>query len=145
MALDAFRATLGSLSGVTVQVEPVNADAERDGLLRADLQADVESALRRAGFEVLTPSELFARVPGTPALHLDVMTVRFQERYVYSVRLELWQAVRLVRDPAVRALAVTWCAPQAIGMVTAGSLITVRETVRAGVDEFVRDCRAAAA
>lgn len=30
-------------------------------------------------------------------------------------------------------------------MVTTGSLITVRETVRAGVDEFVRDCRAAAA
>lgn len=44
MALEAFRATLGSLSGVTVQVEPVNADAERDGLLRADLQTDVESA-----------------------------------------------------------------------------------------------------
>lgn len=62
-----------------------------------------------------------------------------------SIRLELWQAARLARDPAVRALAVTWCAPQAIGIVTAGSLITVRETVGSAVDEFVRDCRAAAA
>ncbi len=53
MALEAFRATLRGLSGVNVQVEPVNADAERDGLLRADLQTDVESALREAGVEVV--------------------------------------------------------------------------------------------
>lgn len=144
MALEAFRATLGGLSGVNVQVEPVNADAEGDGLLRTDLQTDVESALREAGFEVVTQSRLFA-VPGTPVLHCDVMTAGFHERYVYSIRLELWQAVRLVRDPSAQALAVTWFAPQLIGMVTRESLFTLRQTVRSTVDEFVRDCRAAAA
>jgi len=145
MALEAFRATLRGLSGVNVQVEPVNADAEGDGLLRTDLQTDVESALREAGFEVVTQSRLFAAVPGTPVLHCDVMTAGFGERYVYSIRLELWQAVRLVRDPSAQALAVTWFAPQLIGMVTKESLFTLRQTVRSTVDEFVRDCRAAAA
>lgn len=145
MALEAFRATLGGLSGVNVQVEPVNADAEGDGLLRTDLQTDVESALREAGFEVVTQSRLFAAVPGTPVLHLDVMTAGFRGRYVYSIRLELWQAVRLVRDPSAQALAVTWFAPQLIGEVTRESLFTLRQTVRSTVDEFVRDCRAAAA
>jgi len=145
MALEAFRATLRGLSGVNVQVEPVNADAEGDGLLRTDLQTDVESALREAGFEVVTQSRLFAVVPGTPILHCDVMTAGFGERYVYSIRLELWQGVRLVRDPSAQALAVTWFAPQLIGMVTKESLFTLRQTVRSTVDEFVRDCRAAAA
>ena len=145
MALEAFRATLRGLSGVNVQVEPVNADAEGDGLLRTDLQTDVESALREAGFEVVTQSRLFAAVQGTPVLHLDVMTAGFRERYVYSIRLELWQAVRLVRDPSAQALAVTWCAPQLLGVVTRESLFTLRQTVRSTVDEFVRDCRAAAA
>ena len=145
MALDAFRATLRGLSGVNVQVEPVNADAERDGLLRTDLQNDVEMALRQAGFDVVTQSQLFAVIPGTPVLHLDVMTARFRGRYAYSIRLDLWQAARLVRDPTVQTLAATWCAPQLIGIVAADSLFTLRDTVRSTVDEFVRDSRAAAA
>lgn len=145
MPLEAFRTTLRGLSGVNVQVEPVNADAERDGLLRAELQTDVESALREAGVEVVAQSRLFAVVPGTPVLHLDVMTARFHGRYAYSIRLELWQAARLVRDPTVQTLAVTWFAPQLIGIVTADSLFTLRDTVRSAVDEFVRDSRTAAA
>jgi hypothetical protein len=34
MAMEAFRVTLAGLTAVNVQVEPVNADAERDGLVR---------------------------------------------------------------------------------------------------------------
>ncbi len=144
MALEAFRATLAGLTAVNIHVEPVNADAERGGLLRTDLEADVAAALRRAGIEVVTQSQLFATVPGTPVLHLDVMTVRLRRGYLYSVRLELWQAVYLMRDRTVQALAVTWCAPQLVGTVSATSVTTIRDTVRTALEEFVRDHHATA-
>ncbi len=144
MALEAFRATLAGLTALNIQVEPVNADAERDGLLRTDLEADVEAAVRRAGIEVVTQSLLFAAVPGTPVLHLDVMAVRLRRRYLYSVRLELWQAVYLMRDRTVQALAVTWCAPQLVGTVSAASVTTIRDAVRTALDEFVHDYQAIA-
>jgi hypothetical protein len=141
---EAFRATLAGLTAVNVQVEPVNADAERDGLAHADLQADAESALRAAGIAVLSQTELFLD-PATPLLHVDVMTVRLDGRYAYSVRLELWQAVRLVRDARLRTLAVTWSAPQLVGTVPADRLGELRPAVRAAVQAFVADVAAAAA
>ncbi len=138
LAVEAFRATLAGTTGVNVQVEPLNADAERDGLTSADLRADVESTLRAAGIGILSQAELFLE-PGTPFLHLDVMTIRLDGRYAYSVRLELWQAVRLVGDPSVQTLAVTWSRPQLVGTVSAERLIEIRSAVRAAVDAFVGD------
>jgi hypothetical protein len=143
MALEAFRTTVAGLTRLTVEVEPVNADAEADGLVHADLRAEVESTLRVAGFEVLDRARLFAVTSDTPVLHLDVMTVRLRRQYFYSVRLELWQAVRLVRDPGVGTLAVTWCSAQTMGVVPRQSLTTIRSTIRAAVDEFIGDCRPA--
>jgi hypothetical protein len=143
LVAEAFRATLEALPGVHVQVEPVNADAERDGLTRAALQAGVEAALLDAGISVFTQTQLFAEVPGTPVLHVDVMTVRLDGRYAYCVRLELWQAVRLVREPDVAALALTWSAPQVMGTVAAEALAGVRDAVRSAVADFAEECRLA--
>lgn len=145
MAMEAFRATLAGLTALTVQVEPVNADAERDGLIRSELAAEVEGLLRGAGLAVVGQTKLFADVPGTPVLHLDVMTIRLDGRYAYSVRLELWQAVALARDPSVRALAATWVRPQLVGIIAAESLANVRAVVRSAVDEFLDDRQAAGA
>jgi hypothetical protein len=139
MAIAAFAATLVGLTALNVQVEPVNADAEHDGLDRSELRDDVESALAAAGIRIVSEPVLFAEVPGTPLLHLDVMTVRTDASYAYSVRLELWQAVRLVRDPGNQALAVTWSSLQHIGTVSADRLVDVRRVVRSVVDEFLED------
>jgi hypothetical protein len=141
---EAIRTTLAGLAAVNVQVEPVNADAERDGLTRADLQADAASTLRAAGIGVLSQTELFLD-PATPLLHVDLMTVRLDGRYAYSIRLELWQAVRLVRDARIRTLAVTWSAPQIVGSVPVDRLGELRPEVRAAVQAFVADVEGAAA
>lgn len=141
MAIEAFRPTLSGLTAVDVHVEPINADAERDGLDRSELRQDVETALGNAGIRVVSEPVLFADVPGTPVLQLDTMTVRTDASYAYSVRLELWQAVRLVRDPTVQTLAMTWCSLQHVGTVAAERLTDVRRVVRDVVDEFVDDRR----
>jgi hypothetical protein len=142
IAQEALGATLTGLTRVNVQVEPLNTDAERDGLTRADLQTEVESALRQAGIDVVNQTELFANVPGAPFLHLDVMTCRLDGSYAYSVRLELWQAVRLIRDPAIQAPALTWSSPQVVGTVAADRLPAVRHAVRSAVDAFVHNLAA---
>lgn len=111
IAAEAFRATLAELPGVLVQVEPLNADAERDGLTRDALQADVETALREAGMAAYTQTVLVAQVPGTPVLHVDVMTIHLDDRYAYSVRLELRQAVTLARARHRGARLDVECAP----------------------------------
>lgn len=143
VAAEALGAPLGGLRGVGLQVEPLNPDAERDGLTQADLRADVEAVLREAGLAVHTQAALFADVPGVPFLHVDVMTIRLDGRYAYSVRLELWQAVRLVRDPTIQALAVTWSGPQVVGSVAPEGLDDVRRAVRTAAQEFVAAWRAA--
>ncbi len=143
MAAEGFRATLAGLDGVNVQVEPLNADAEADGLTRSGLQSEVEAALREGGLAVFTQTELFASTVGTPFLHLDVMTIRLNGQYAYSVRLELWQAVTLVRDARIRALALTWNGSQLVGTVAATNLGELRATVRSAASEFARDCLAA--
>ncbi|MBI1734302.1 MAG: hypothetical protein HYR51_03940 [Candidatus Rokubacteria bacterium] len=141
---EGFRATLAGLDGVHVHVEPINADAEAHGLRRADLRTDVESALREDGMTALTQTMLFAAAtPGTPVLHVDVMTVWLDGRYAYSVRLELWQSVRLTRAPSVMALALTWSAPQIVGVVAVEHLADVRDAVRAAVAGFLEDCHLA--
>jgi hypothetical protein len=143
MTLEAFRATLAGLRGVNLQIAPMNADAEQDGLTPADLRAEVESRLREAGIRVFTQAELLSEAPGMPFLHLDVSTLRLDAFYAYAIRLELWQAVRLTRDPTIQCLAVTWSTTGVLGTVRATSLSDARDAVRPVVDEFVSDYLAA--
>jgi hypothetical protein len=72
------------------------------------------------------------------------MTVRLNARYAYSVRLDLWQGVRLARDPGVVTPAVTWSGLQFVGTVAQPRLADVRHAVQTAVGEFVRDWRGAA-
>ena len=145
LAARAFRSALAGLRALHVEVEPVNEDAERDGLRRVDLEAAAVAVLERAGLIVVTAPKLFADVSGAPVLHIDVMTIRLDGRYGYSIRLELWQAVRLARLPELQALALTWSAPQLLGTVAAPRLSDLCDTVRDTVTEFVAQCCAATA
>lgn len=136
---EAFRETLAGLSRLHVQVEPLNADAEREGLSAEALRADVEIALGRAGLGTVGLAELVASVPGMPVLRVDLMTLRLDGRYAYSLRLELWQAVRLVREPRTRALAMTWSSRPLLGTVAPGHLHDIARAVRALAEEFAAE------
>lgn len=143
MSAEVLRATLAGLETLHVAVEPVNEDAERDGLRQAALAAAAETALRAHGLSVVDATRLFADVPGTPVLHVDVMTLRLDGQYAYSVRLELWQAVRLLRTDGAQTLAVTWSAPQLVGSVAASRISDLCAVVREAADAFAVECRAA--
>lgn len=133
------RVTLAGLTGVHVVVHEVGPEAEREGLSRSSLQADVEQRLRRAGLRVFTPTEAMASV-GRPTLELRVNLLRSPEPpqgYIYSVDLSLRQQIRLVRDRTVESYAVTWSENREVGGVRATRVSVVREAVRSRVDQFV--------
>jgi hypothetical protein len=132
------RATLAGLTGVGVRVEPMDPDAEKDGLTTSTLQTDVELKLRQAGIRVLTATEMFG-VPGYPYLYLRVATGKVDELGVlaYEIELHLIQEVRLPRNPAITSWAATWRATGKIGTIGSRQLPSVREYVRDIVDQFI--------
>jgi hypothetical protein len=140
-ALDtpAERVTLDGLTRIHVVVDELPAEVERAGLSRAGLQADVENRLRAAGLRVLAPDDALTAA-GRPTLHLRVEVVRpaaLPERWVYSVDLTLRQQVWLERDRKISAPAITWSDHRQVGAVDARGLATVRDVVRAKVEQFV--------
>jgi len=133
------RITLAGLTGVHVVVHEVGPDAEREGLSRSSLQADLEQRLRRAGLRVFTPTEAMASV-GRPTLELQVSLVRASEApqlYIYNVALSLRQQIRLARDRTIDSFAITWSDNREVGVVGATRLSAVRDAVRAKVEQFI--------
>ena len=131
------RATLAGLTGVEVAVEPMDPDAEKDGLAQSTLRTDVELTLRQAGIRVLTSDGRLA-APGMPYLYLSVGTAKNEPGfYAYDIDLELKQEVRLTRNPAITSMATTWSAPGWVGAVGSRNLSKVREGVRDVLDQFL--------
>lgn len=139
------RVTLAGLIGVHVVVHDMSAEAEREGLSRTSVQAEVELRLKRAGLRVFTPTEAMASV-GRPTLELRVNLVRPAEApqlYIYSVDLTLRQQIRLVRDRTIESYAVTWSENREVGSVGVARLAAVREAVRSRIEQFVTAWQAA--
>ncbi|MGH7183812.1 MAG: hypothetical protein ACREJN_17800, partial [Nitrospiraceae bacterium] len=68
------RDTLRGLREISVLVEYLPDDVEREGLSRTQLQHDIEMRLRQAGLRVLTISEI-ANSPGAPYLYVAIYPI----------------------------------------------------------------------
>ncbi len=134
---------LRGLAGVVVAVNDLKQEVERDGLLKAQLQTDVELRLRKAGIRVLTEDQWLI-APGQPtlsvtvalykALHPETLNV-----YGKSVKVGLRQNVVLSRKPStiVRG-AITWESHISIGVSNSTVLQKdIRDNVADLVDEFI--------
>jgi hypothetical protein len=130
---DLSRATLRGVAGVAVVIENLKQDAQLDGLHQADIQADVELELRRAGIRVLTDTES-AYAAAQPWLYVDVNTVKRDGEYLFAVGVHLNQSVTLASGE--RAFAATWQI-SFVGSVGAANLPQVRGEVTGTVRKFV--------
>lgn len=124
------RATLKGVTPVKVRAALTSIDAQQDGLQSADLQADAERRLGDAGVAV-TPSAL-------ALLLIDVGTDKIAgiSRYVCSLRVDLFQLVKLVWDPTIEAFTSTRSLSR-VAEVGASNLPTVRGIVRDLVHQFI--------
>ena len=131
------RRALSGLRGIYVLVEKIEPFAERMGLTKSTLQADVEAKLRQAGVRILTKDEWVAEL-GKPVLSLHVNAIpQSLGLYVFSIQLRLNQGVRLTRDPSIESMATTWSVVM-VGTIGADQLVQVRDSVRGRVDEFIQ-------
>jgi hypothetical protein len=130
----AQRATLRGVAVVEVVVEAMDPAAERDGLTRSLLLADVASRLRQAGIPV-GPTL-------TGHLYVNVDTVKSGDgqTYAYNISIQYMQQVVLARDPKVPIFAATW-ETGGVGMIETPRLLDVRGEVATYVDQFIEAFR----
>src|SRR5580765_7342709 len=113
------RETLRGLGEVSVLVEYLPDDVEREGLSREQLTRDIEVRLRQAGLHVLTISEV-ANSPGAPYLYVAVYPITGPSvtLSIYAVALTLKQLVQLSRNPSTELFATTWEGPIHFGSLS---------------------------
>jgi hypothetical protein len=140
--------TLKGLPGVTVVVTPIGADVERDGLLAAQLQADVERTLRSAGVPVLTLVDQ-REIPNAPRLRVTVLTYKGGDGvaapyfYAYTITVRLFQRARLVNSAAaLTPFVATWEGSTAMGVWPPESIGGLLKLVKDRVNQFANAWRA---
>jgi hypothetical protein len=124
------RRTLKGIKAVGVIVENLREEAPK-GLTEQQLQNDVELRLRDAGIPVVPSDQARA-----PYLYVRVNSMKLPNspQYVYTIGIELNQAVKIARDSRMLAVAATW---DKGGTGCTSSPQSIRDGVAAYVDKFI--------
>jgi hypothetical protein len=152
-ANSATRLGSSALRGLGELVVHVIVDSELEEAnagLQSELQAQIELRLRTVGLRVLTLEEATRRAEEgvarpLPALGLrvDAMVPPQMELFVFNVRLEFMERVRLERDKSLLLIGVTW----QTGYFGSYDMTEPRERLRLRaidcLDEFCNDYLAA--
>jgi hypothetical protein len=136
------RDTLRGLKEISVLVEYLPDDVEREGLNREHLQRDIEVRLRQASLHVLTISEV-ANLPGAPYLYVAVYPIIGPSINVntYAVALTLKQLVQLSRNPSTELFATTWEGPIHLSSLSDSRVLDIRSRIFDAVGRFIVDYR----
>ena len=150
------RATLRGIQSVIVKVhswEPEwSAELKKVGLEESYLQSLIERKLEKAGITVL-PEEAakrseaegilnirmkFLEPEGTRKIYTtldenEIEKIDTKKKYVYAIRLNFRQMVLFPRDPALKALAITW-QTESLGF---RRLAPIREDLMSVIDVFI--------
>ena len=140
----AARLSLKGINGIALQVEQINATAEKDGLSRQAIRREVETRLREAKVPVLMPDQQQQSLR-RPCLVVRVATSKLNTgEHLYSIRVEVTQWVASLANPAVTVSqaipvpATTWSAAGVFGITPPEQLKgDSHRAVAAMVDEFI--------
>ena len=126
------RDSLAGIGPVSVGIENIEPNAQRDGLTRELLQTAIELRFRQNSIPI--GEEPF------PYLYVRVNALKLESRpsYVYSVEVSLVQNVQTVRA-GLFVNARTWHHAGIVGIISAADLRDVRDSVLDMVDEFSND------
>ena len=134
------RDTLRGLREVSVLVEYLPDDVEREGLSREQLKRGIEGRLRQAGLRVLTISEI-AKSPGAPYLYVAVypITGPSVNLNAYAIGLTLKQLVQLSRNPTTEFFATTWEGPAHPSSFLVPRVLDIRSGITDAIERFIID------
>jgi hypothetical protein len=123
-------ATLKGIKAIRLAVAPVKPDFSQDGFTTAQLQTDIEARLKLAGIPVDPQAG--------ECLVVTVTTAKINKGYyAYSIDLDLYQPVILVRTPTISASALTWGVGARVGALDTARLHEIRSEVVGFVDQFI--------
>lgn len=139
--LDALR----GLRRMSVVVDPIAAEAEREGVRRTTLQADAELRLRRAGLSIVYDRTYPEDQAATLRVRLDHMRRDLDSGPVHEFRLtlEVVQTVQLSRDPAVQSARPVWSRTMGGTHLTSTLIPAVRDALRQTMEHLLDDMLAA--
>jgi hypothetical protein len=131
------RDTLRGLTDISVLVEYLPDDVEREGLNREHLQRDIQARLRQAGLHEVANS------PGAPYLYAAVYPITSSSMNVnaYAVILTLKQLVQLSRNPTTELFATTWEGPIHFSSLSESRVLDIRNRILDAVGRFIVDYR----
>ena len=134
------RDTLRGLREISVLVEYLPDDVEREGLSQEQVKRGIEGRLRQAGLRVLTISEI-AKSPGAPYLYVAVYPVTGPSVNLnaYAIGLALKQLVQLSRNPSTEFFATTWEGPALPSSFLAHKVLDIRSSITDAVERFIID------
>lgn len=140
-SLDALR----GLKRMSVVVEPISPDAEREGVRRTTLQADAELRLRRAGLGIVYDHTYPEDQAATLRVRLDSMRRDLDSGPVHEFRLtlEVIQTVQLSRDPSVQSARPVWSRTIGGTHLTSTLIAAVRDALRQTMEHLLDDMFAA--
>ena len=122
-------------------VEPLNAEAEQDGLSAQRLQEAVERQLQAADIRVLSEDE-WSTTLGGPYLYINVAALKKDYGlYAFSVEVCVNQPLTLLGDQGIKQFAETW-ERREVGTVGVEKLASLEQSVTTDVGAFVTGYRA---
>jgi len=104
------------------------------------LYLDVQQMIREANIRTLLPEEI-KKIKGMPFLRIEVRAKSVGSgSCVYSLSVDLLQAVTLVRDPNSVCLTTTWYIPHLIGSIPTDQLgDVIKRLVKDGIKAFTTE------
>ena len=134
------RSTLGGLKGVYLHVPPLSTEAEKIGLSSGQVLRDMKRQLDRAGIPLISDSE-YDRLKASkryPLARIEVYVAAYEldepKLIIYSIKVEVRQAMLLIRKPVVKMVASTWSKEQ---FGNTPDLDEVRGKLRELMDDFI--------
>jgi hypothetical protein len=134
--------SITGLQGIAVMVLPINADAERDGLKREQIQTDVELRLRKAGIKSPTDREFAKRDFPYLSVNINPVKGKNSEVYSYDIKVELYKQV--IQNPqdeidsAMQTMSVKIWSSELTGSAPGGDLKNnVQKRIDDLIDKFV--------
>ena len=132
--------TLRGIKSIYVQISPINAEIEQEGLSTAKIKSDTERQLERVGIKLLSEKE-FIRLKqprnyplGRLEVILTIKDINKDNGKIYNITVRLTQVVFLSRAPVIKLFAPTW---ESTIIGYSHNLDVISEDVRDGVKEFI--------
>jgi hypothetical protein len=136
--------SLRGIAGMFVLVEDIDLDAQKDGLVRGQIQDSVEKHIRAAGIQILSLKTMFES-QAQPYLYVNINASKSADgTYVYNVSVTFRQMAILAtaQDRKPRSV-ITW-ETSAIGMVERRRMSNeIRSAINSRLDAFIKDFRSA--